>query len=107
VAELTGTAISMEPQSIGPVVRGLYADLGAALHRAQVTPVGSPTAYYEATSAAGAASAAGESDHVIVHAAMPVNVEPNASFDFAVVDLPAAEAATIVHHGSMDNCLPT
>ncbi|MGP4018057.1 GyrI-like domain-containing protein [Saccharopolyspora sp. 5N708] len=41
-------------------------------------------------------------------AGLPVNVEPNAAFDFAVVDLPAVEkVATIVHRGSMDDCLPT
>jgi effector-binding domain-containing protein len=43
-----------------------------------------------------------------VHAGLPVNVEPDAAFDFAVVDLPAvARAATTVHRGPMDNCLPS
>ncbi len=99
VAELTGTAKAMEPLSIGPVIRGLYAELCSALDRAGVAPVGPATAYYED---------AGEGESLIVHAGLPVNVEPDAAFDFAVVDLPEVEqAATIIHRGSMDDCLPT
>jgi DNA-binding transcriptional MerR regulator len=99
VAELTGIAKSMEPMSIGPVVRGLYEELGAALGRAQVLPVGPAVAYYED---------AGDGENVVVHAALPVNVEPDAAFGFTVVDLPeVTQAATIVHRGSMDGCLPT
>jgi DNA-binding transcriptional MerR regulator len=99
VAELTGAAKSLEPHSIGPVIQGLYAELGAALHRCGVAPVGPATAYYED---------AGDGESVIVHAGLPVNVEPDAAFEFAVVDLPPVQqAATIVHRGSMDNCLPT
>jgi DNA-binding transcriptional MerR regulator len=99
VAELSSTAKTMDPQSIGPVIQGLYGELCAALDRAGVTPVGPATAYYEDGD---------DADSVIVHAGLPVNVEPNATFDFAVVDLPAVEkAATIVHRGSMDDCLPT
>jgi DNA-binding transcriptional MerR regulator len=99
VAELTGTAKSMEPLSIGPCVQGLYAELGAALQRVGTTPVGPAVAYYED---------AGDDESVIVHAALPVNIEPAAASGFAVVDLPrVAEAATIMHRGSMDNCVPT
>ncbi|MCQ4040615.1 MerR family transcriptional regulator [Streptantibioticus rubrisoli] len=99
VAEMTGTAKTLEPLSIGPVVRELYAELCSALDRAGVTPVGPATAYYED---------AGDGESVIVHAGLPVNVEPDDAFDFAVVDLPEVEqAATIVHRGSMDDCLPT
>ncbi|MBB5155338.1 MerR family transcriptional regulator [Saccharopolyspora phatthalungensis] len=98
VAELSGTAKTMDPQSIGPVIRGLYDQLCAALEHAGVTPVGPATAYYED---------GGDGESVIVHAGLPVNVKPNASLDFAVVDLPAVEkAATIVHRGSMDDCVP-
>jgi DNA-binding transcriptional MerR regulator len=99
VAELTATAKSMEPMSIGPVVQGLYADLVGALERVQVTPVGPAIAYYED---------AGDGESVIVHAGLPVNADRDAGGDFAVVDLPAVErAATIVHRGSMDHCLPS
>jgi DNA-binding transcriptional MerR regulator len=99
VAELTGTAKSMEPMSIGPVIQGLYADLCVALEQARVMPVGPAVAYYED---------AGDGETVVVHAGLPVDVAPDAAAGFAVVDLPAVDrAATIVHNGSMDNCLPT
>jgi DNA-binding transcriptional MerR regulator len=99
LAELSGIAKDMEPASIGPVVRGLYAELGAALQRACLGPVGPATAWYED---------AGDGEHVIVHAGLPVNAEAGAADGFEVVDLPAAQqAATIVHRGPMDDCLPT
>ncbi len=45
---------------------------------------------------------------MIAHAALPVNIDPAAAAGFAVAGLPAvAQAATIVHRGSMDDCLPT
>lgn len=58
-------------------------------------PVGPAIAYYEQRS---------EGDgSVVVHAAMPVSAESDASQDFSIVDLPAvAQAATVVHRGSMD-----
>ena len=40
-------------------------------------------------------------------ATVPVNAEPSQEHDFAIVDLPAMRAATIVHRGSMDNVMPT
>lgn len=111
VAELTGTARGMEPQSIGPVVRGLYDRLAGALTRASLEPTGPAIAYYVE---------AGDDEHVEVHAALPVNapspVAPSSSPPSAVslpdgvtiVDLPAVEqAATVIHEGSMDDCLPT
>jgi DNA-binding transcriptional MerR regulator len=99
VAELTGTAKSMEPASIGPVVQGLYGELCQALDRAGITPVGPAIAYYED---------AGDGENVIVHASLPVNAEPSAGAGFTVVDLPpVAEAATVVHRGPMDDCLPS
>jgi DNA-binding transcriptional MerR regulator len=99
LAETTGIAKTMEPLSIGPVIRGLYDDLCGALARVRVTPVGPATAYYEEV---------GDGESVVVHAGLPVNAEPAAASGFAVVDLPAVEqAATIVHRGSMDDCLAT
>lgn len=97
VAELTATAKSMEPSSIGPVVRGLYEQLGAGLARSAVAPVGPALAYYED---------AGDDEHVIVHAALPVNADASPDFEFAIVDLPDTQVATLLHRGSMDNCLP-
>ncbi|MER7082826.1 DNA-binding transcriptional regulator, MerR family [Saccharopolyspora kobensis] len=99
LAEMSGTARTMDPQSIGPVIQGLYAELCAALERAGVATVGPATAYY-------VDSADGEL--TTVHAGLPVNVEPDPALEFDVVDLPAvAQAATIVHRGPMDDCLPT
>jgi DNA-binding transcriptional MerR regulator/effector-binding domain-containing protein len=97
VAELTATAESFEPESISPVIQPLYDELMRRLEQAGVTPVGPPIAYYES---------APTGDGVIVHATVPVNVEPAADLNVAVVDLPAIEqAATIVHRGSMDNVM--
>ncbi|GAA4619714.1 hypothetical protein GCM10023108_45940 [Saccharopolyspora hordei] len=97
-AELSGTARTTAPQSIGPAVQGLYAELCAALERAGVTPVGPATASDEGDH---------DSDDVVVHAGLPVSVDPDPAFESAVVDLPAVErAATIVHRGSTDDCLP-
>ena len=99
VAELTGTASSFEPESIGPVIQPLYDDLCVRLDRAGVTPVGPAIAYYEDSPGG---------DGVLVHAALPVNADPGDDHGFAIVDLPEIEqAATIVHHGSMDNVMAT
>ena len=49
-----------------------------------------------------------DGDEILLHAAIPVNVDPSGDPDFAIVDLPESEqAATIVHHGSMDTVMPT
>ncbi|GAB3480005.1 MerR family transcriptional regulator [Amycolatopsis cihanbeyliensis] len=98
VAELTGTATSFEPESIGPVIQPLYPELLAAVERAGLAPAGPTIAYYEDAADGG----------VLVHAAVPVNAEPSAEHDFTIVDLPPIEqAATIVHQGSMDAVIPT
>jgi DNA-binding transcriptional MerR regulator len=103
VAELTGTAASFEPESIGPVIQPLYDELCARLDRAGLTPVGPAVAYYEDSP---------DGDGILVHAALPVNAEArtlaSTEHDFAIVDLPEIErAATIMHRGSMDNVMPT
>jgi DNA-binding transcriptional MerR regulator len=100
VAELTGTAAGFEPASISPVIQPLYDRLMGELERAGVSPVGPAIAYYENVSA--------EESPVVVHACLPVNVEPDDAHGFAIVDLPAVEqAATIVHRGPMDDVMPT
>jgi len=92
VARVSATAASYEPEDIGPVIQPLYPQLFERLARAGVTPSGPGIATYEP----------GTGDEVVVHAGVTVDVEPSASFEFEVVDLPAlAEAATIVHRGSM------
>jgi DNA-binding transcriptional MerR regulator len=99
VAELTGTAAGFEPESIAPVIGPLYDVLRGLLERAGIVAVGPPVAYYEATPGG---------DGVFVHAAMPVNADLPGGHAFSIVDLPEIEqAATIVHHGSMDNVVPT
>jgi len=98
VAELSGVAASFEPGAIGPVINPLYDELNAVMAKAGVECVGAPVAYYEDAPEGG----------VLVHAALPVNVEPGGDHGLTVVDLPPIErAATIVHHGEMDNVLST
>lgn len=99
VAELTGTAAGFGPEHIGPVISPLYDELCRRLEAAGVAVTGPGVAYYE--------DAPGGDGAITVHAGMTVSAEPagpGASRDFTIVDLPAIEsAATIVHHGSMDN----
>jgi DNA-binding transcriptional MerR regulator len=96
VAELTEVAAGFEPAAITPVIGPLYHELVGHLEKAGVTPVGPAIAYYEDAAGGG----------VLVHAAMPVNADAVEGVD--IVDLPAIErAATILHHGDMDNVLTT
>jgi DNA-binding transcriptional MerR regulator/effector-binding domain-containing protein len=95
VAEVSGVAASFEPVSITPVISPLYTELMHRLEAAGVTPVGPGIAYYEDVK-----------DGVLVHAAVPVNVDAIEGVE--IVDLPGIErAATIVHRGDMDNVLST
>ncbi|MDI6100844.1 MerR family transcriptional regulator [Actinoplanes sp. NEAU-A12] len=97
VAELTAVAASYQPQDIGPVINPLYDELFQRLGAAGVKPTGPGVAYYEDAADGG----------ITVHAAIAVSAGPG-SGDVVVRDLPAIEeAATIVHHGSMDAILPT
>ncbi len=99
VAQLTATAASLEPASIGPVIQPLYAELGGRLGRAGLAPSGPAIAYYED---------APDGDGVLVHATLPVSADPGSGHDFQVADLPEIEqAATIVHRGSMDDVMAT
>ncbi|MGR6319315.1 MerR family transcriptional regulator [Micromonospora soli] len=94
IAELTAVAPSYETPDIGPVIQPLYPELFRRLEGARVRPTGPAIAWYEP---------AGEGEAVVVHAGATVGVEPSASGDFTIVDLPALPAAaTLVHHGSMD-----
>lgn len=99
VAELTGTAGSFEPESSSPVIQPLYDELCGRLDRAGLLPTGPAIAYYEGSP---------NGDGVLVYAALPVAADPNDDYDFSIVDLPEIEqAATIVHHGPMDNVMST
>ncbi|PSL08428.1 DNA-binding transcriptional MerR regulator [Haloactinopolyspora alba] len=98
VAELSATAADYEPSSISPVITPLYDDLVGRLQRAGVDVIGPAVAYYEP----------GDDGAVVVHAGLPVDVEPSDAHDFAVVDVPELpSAARAVHHGSMDDVLTT
>jgi DNA-binding transcriptional MerR regulator len=100
VAELTDTAASFGPEDIGPIVKPLCAELGHRLAGAGVLPTGRLTCYYEKSSDG--------DDRVIVHAAVPVAVEPSDTNGLTITELAGADsAATIVHRGSMDNVMPT
>ncbi|MBF6186797.1 MULTISPECIES: MerR family transcriptional regulator [Nocardia] len=96
VAELSEVAADFEPSSIGPVVGKLFDELCPRLERAGVAIVGPAICYYEERG----------DGSVLAHAGMPVNVEPDERYDFAVVDLPAMEqAATMVYRGDMNEVL--
>ena len=100
VGELTGTAVSFEPEAITPVIQPLYGRLWQLLAEAGVCAAGPALAYYEDVPAGDGA--------VVVHAAVPVVAEPGGDHGFSVVDLPEVDqAAAIIHHGSMDDVLST
>jgi DNA-binding transcriptional MerR regulator/effector-binding domain-containing protein len=98
VAELTAVAASYQSKHIGPVIEPLYAELIGRLEAAGVQPTGPAIAYYEPATAP-----TGEpGDEVVVHAAMPVAVDSDPGYGFAVVDLPGIRsAATIIHCGDV------
>ncbi|MEE1756185.1 MerR family transcriptional regulator [Streptomyces sp. SP18CS02] len=99
LAQLTGTARSLDPAGIGPVVGPLYEELCARLTAAGITSFGPGVAHYED---------APEGDgSITVHAGMTVP-EGVTVPGVEIVVLPGIEhAATVVHRGSMDHLLPT
>jgi len=99
VAELTGVAASYEPEAITPVIQPLYHDLWHRLASADIPAAGHAVAYYEDTPQGG----------ILVHAAVPVAAAATAAaHGVSIVDLPEVDrAAAIIHHGSMDDVLPT
>jgi DNA-binding transcriptional MerR regulator len=104
VGELTGEAAGWEPEAITPVIQPLYGDLWQRMASAEICAAGPAVAYYEDAPAGEGA--------ITVHAAVPIAgpaaIEPGGDPGFAIVDLPAVErAAVIIHHGSMDDVMPT
>ncbi|GLZ59767.1 MerR family transcriptional regulator [Micromonospora parva] len=100
VAELTAVAASYQGEDIGPVIQPLYPELFRRLSAAGVNPSGPAVAWYEPADAGG--------DAVVVHAGVLVDAEPAAAPDVTVRDLPALRsAATIIHHGAMDDVEPS
>lgn len=98
VAEVTATAASYAGSDIGPAIAPLYPRLMAALDSAGVKPAGPAVAYYEP-----------EPDgRVVVHAGIAVDPNETGAGDFEVRDLAGLElAATIVHHGSIREVMPS
>jgi len=109
VAELAAPAAGWEPEAITPVIGPLYCELWPRLASAEIATAGPAIAYYE--------DAPAGDGTIIVHAAVPVVAAapgqvaaagPAEDSGLAVVDLPAVEsAAVIIHHGSMDDVMPT
>ncbi len=100
VAELTGTAASYQPEDISPVIQPLYADLWPRLADAGLTCSGPAVAYYEDSKLRAGA--------IVVHAAVETTGEPGDKHGLTVAELPEiASAATIIHHGSMDDVMPS
>ncbi|MBT2386804.1 MerR family transcriptional regulator [Streptomyces sp. ISL-11] len=100
VAELSGTAAGFRPEDIGPVVGPLFTELCRRLEAAGAEPTGPAIASYEGSPDGG--------DAILVHAAVPVAADFRGGPDLAVVELPAIDsAATVVHHGPMDDVMPT
>lgn len=91
VAELSAVAASYEPADIGPVIQPLYDRIMERMEAAGSPFAGPSIAYYLPLG----------DGTVEVHAAFPVTVASVPGL--TMVDLPAlAEAATLVHHGSLD-----
>ncbi|MET8261862.1 MerR family transcriptional regulator [Micromonospora sp. NPDC005205] len=97
VAELTAVAPSYQGEDISPVIQPLYPELFRRLTAAGITPTGPSIAWYEP-------APGDDGEAVVVHAGVTVGVGAEAASDIAVVDLPAVRtAATIIHHGPMDD----
>lgn len=100
VAELTGTAAGYEPRFITPVIQALYQELPRRLCEAGIAVTGPGVAHYE--------DAGDDAGSVTVHAALPIAERPGSRHDFRVVDLTEIPAAaTLIHHGLMDDVLPS
>lgn len=99
VAQLTGVAASYEPQDITPVIGPLFEELCRRAAEAGIEATGPSVACYEDT-------AEGDGS-VLIRVCLQVapSVEPG-PYGFDVLDLPPIEeAATVVHHGSMDDAV--
>jgi effector-binding domain-containing protein len=99
VAELTGVAAGYEPQFITPVIRPLYHELPGLLCEAGIAITGPGVAYY--------GDSGDDAGTIDVHAALPVAASlPGGQHAFSVVELSEIPAAaTLIHHGSMDEVL--
>ncbi|GHC32485.1 MerR family transcriptional regulator [Streptomyces cinnamoneus] len=98
VARLSTQVASFDPEDIGPVAGPLFDELCRRLAAAGVAPAGPGVQHYEDAPDGGG---------IVVHVAFPVGAAARGE-DFEVVDLPAVPTvAALVHHGSMDEIVPT
>lgn len=95
VAALTATAAGFDPVHISPVIQPLYHSLCERITEAGLEITGPAIAWYEH----------GEGDSIVVHAGM--GFSGGGTGDFEVVDLPGFEAATLIHHGPMEEIMPS
>jgi DNA-binding transcriptional MerR regulator/predicted transcriptional regulator YdeE len=96
VAELSAVAASYDGPDIGPTISPLYPQLFGRMEQAGLPMSGPPMAYYDPAPEGG--------DAVVCHAAVPVGDVPPGDHGVAVVELPGIEqAATLIHHGPMEN----
>jgi effector-binding domain-containing protein len=102
IAELAAIADSYAAETLDRVIRPLRSALTSRLDAAGVRPDGPAMAYYDARP--GYEPRPGTvTEAVTVHAAVPVRAEAGQAGDFAIAELPGAgPAATIVHHGPME-----
>ncbi|MEV6487537.1 MerR family transcriptional regulator [Actinoplanes sp. NPDC051633] len=102
VVQLSAPCASYQAADIGPALSPLYPQLMERMEAAGVRMAGAPLAHYAA-----APGGAGD-ESIIVHAAFPFAGEVPPDPGFEVVVLPALEhAATLLHHGHMDDAFRT
>jgi DNA-binding transcriptional MerR regulator len=102
VVQLSAPCASYQAADIGPALSPLYPQLIERMEAAGVRMGGAPLAHYEA-----APGGVGD-ESIIVHAAFPFAGEVPPDPGFEVVVLPAVEhAATLLHHGHMDDAFRT
>ena len=99
VAELSAVAASFEPDDIGPVIQPLYGELHRRLEEAGIRPAGPGISWYEH----GGQDGGQDGGAIRVHAGVVVGPQERARGGVQVTDLPAVRAATIVHHGPMED----
>lgn len=101
VAELSAPCASYQAPDITPALSPLYPQLMDRMEAAGVRMSGAPIAYYLP-----APTGPGD-ESITVHAAFPFTGDPSADPGFGIVDLPAIEAATLLHHGDMAEAFRT
>jgi DNA-binding transcriptional MerR regulator len=98
IAEAVGTAVGFGNENLGPVFAELLPEVLAELDRAGVRP-GISVAHYEDYA---------EDGTVVVHAGFEIGHHNVAGSDkVKAVELPVVRVASVVHHGSMANIVPT